>query len=177
MQNWPAADSRMMSAYRAGDLRTEILGQAKRADASLRPYVRETPLLEASWLGRERGTNVLLKDGVPSDSWVVQVSGAMTKKILTLAVADRPSGVVGASTGNHGATVAEAGFMLNIPVHVFVPESMSTSKQSRILNLGKGIAQPITRSRRCPAQKRWGRRALSHHDLMSGRDRLGVSRP
>ena len=130
----------MMSASRAGDLGTEILLQAKRADASLRPAVRETPLLEASWLGRARGTNVLLKMESLQVTGSFKFRGAMTK-ILALAIADRRRGVVAASTGNHGAAVAEAGFRLKIPVHVFVPESVSASKLSRIETRGAEVTQ------------------------------------
>jgi threonine dehydratase len=130
----------MMAASRAGDLPTGILLQAKRADASLRPAVRETPLLEASWLGRERGTNVLLKMESLQVTGSFKFRGAMAK-ILTLAVADRPRAVVAASTGNHGAAVAEAGFVLKIPVRVFVPESVSPIKLSRIVTRGAEVTQ------------------------------------
>jgi threonine dehydratase len=129
-----------MAASRAGNLGTEILLQAKRADPSLRPAVRETPLLEASWLGRARGTNVLMKMESLQVTGSFKFRGAMTK-ILALAIADRPRGVVAASTGNHGAAVAEAGFMLKIPVRVFVPESVSSSKLSRIVTSGAEVTQ------------------------------------
>jgi threonine dehydratase len=129
-----------MAASRASNLGTEILLQAKHADASLRPAVRETPLLEASWLGRARGTNVLMKMESLQVTGSFKFRGAMTK-ILALALADRPRGVVAASTGNHGAAVAEAGFMLKIPVRVFVPESVSSSKLSRIVTSGAEVTQ------------------------------------
>jgi threonine dehydratase len=129
-----------MAASRVGDLGTEILLQAKRADASLRPAVRQTPLLEASWLGRARGTNVLLKMESLQVTGSFKFRGAMTK-LLALGIADRPRGVVAASTGNHGAAVAKAGFMLKIPVRVFVPESVSPSKLSRIVTTGAEVTQ------------------------------------
>ena len=130
----------MMAAYEAGDLGSQILGHAKRADASLRPYVRETPLLKASWLGREPGTNVLLKMEYLQVTGSFKFRGAMTK-MLALAVVDRARGVVAASTGNHGAAVAEAGFLLKIPVHVFVPESVSASKLSKIVTTGADVTE------------------------------------
>ena len=80
------------------------------------------------------------EDGVPSGHWVFQVSGCDDEDPRA-GHRDRPRGVVAASTGNHGAAVAEAGFRLKIPVHVFVPESVSASKLSRIETRGAEVSR------------------------------------
>jgi threonine dehydratase len=44
--------------------------------------------------------------------------------------------VIAASTGNHGAAVAYAGQLLNVPVTIFLPERANPIKTRRILDLG-----------------------------------------
>ena len=44
--------------------------------------------------------------------------------------------VLAASTGNHGAAVAYAGRLLNVPVTIFLPERANPVKTRRILDLG-----------------------------------------
>jgi threonine dehydratase len=44
--------------------------------------------------------------------------------------------VIAASTGNHGAAVAYAGRLLNVPVTIFLPERANPIKTRRILDLG-----------------------------------------
>jgi threonine dehydratase len=47
--------------------------------------------------------------------------------------------VLAASTGNHGAAVAYAGRLLNVPVTIFLPEGANPVKTRRILDLGARI--------------------------------------
>ena len=44
--------------------------------------------------------------------------------------------MIAASTGNHGAAVAYAGQLLNVPVTIFLPERANPVKTRRILDLG-----------------------------------------
>lgn len=129
-----------MRAHDRSGLSAEVLGQAKRADVSMRPFVRETPLLKASSLGRDRDTNVFLKMESLQVTGSFKFRGAVNK-IVTIDVAERARGVVAASTGNHGAAVAEAGSILKIPVHVFVPESVSEPKLSRMEMSGAAVTR------------------------------------
>src|SRR5262245_64149283 len=47
-----------------------------------------------------------------------------------------PTPVIAASTGNHGAPVAYAGRLLNVPVTIFLPERANPVKTRRIVDLG-----------------------------------------
>ena len=60
-------------------------------------------------------------------------------KILTLQEWELKNGLVAASAGNHGQGVAAAGNYLNIPVIIFVPESVVTTKLYAIQNLGAEV--------------------------------------
>ncbi len=49
--------------------------------------------------------------------------------------------VVASSTGNHGAAVAYAGKLLNLPVKIFLPREANPTKQRRIRELGGEIVE------------------------------------
>lgn len=112
-----------MSAGELGRLAEEIV----RASARIRPYVRETPLLDSASLSTVIGGEVVLKLEGMQRTGSFKVRGA-TNRLLILTPAERQRGVVAASSGNHGAAVAHAGAILGIPVTVFVPEGASSSK-------------------------------------------------
>jgi threonine dehydratase len=119
-------------------LSRQILAESQRCDTALRPYVRETPLIPATALGRETGSGVLLKLETLQVSGSFKIRGALTK-LLALPIAERTRGVVAASTGNHGIAVAEAGRIVNVPVAVFVPDSAAPTKLEKMARRGAHI--------------------------------------
>jgi len=67
-----------------------------------------------------------------------KVRGALTK-IASLARAERNSGVVTASAGNHGLGVALAGKIMGVGVRVFVPKNVPPVKRDGIAGLGAEV--------------------------------------
>lgn len=111
------------------DIQNEVLLAEKR----IRGYVRETPLDYSISLSRETQVNVFLKCEHLQYTGAFKVRGAINK-LLSLTRDQCQSGVVTASSGNHGAAVAFGLNKLNIPGKIFVPENASSAKIDNISN-------------------------------------------
>lgn len=107
---------------------------SSRAEARIRPHVRETPLIDAKTLGKA-GARVLLKLENRQDTGAFKLRGA-ANKLLTLPRERSARGIVAASAGNHAIAVATVGGKLGIPVEIFVSEHLHPQKQARIEALG-----------------------------------------
>jgi threonine dehydratase len=129
-----------MTAAPPDRLSAQILAEAARADVSLRPQIRETPLIPSAWLGREEGTSVLLKLETHQIGGSFKFRGALNR-LVGLSTDERARGVVAASTGNHGIAVAEAGGILGVPVTVFVPDSAASSKLEEMSQRGATLVR------------------------------------
>src|SRR6201999_3583305 len=96
---------------------------------AIRPYVRETPLLEID--GRELGLSpfrALLKLELLQHTGSFKARGAFANLLLRTVPA---AGVVAASGGNHGAAVAHAARELGVPARIFVPPISTPAKGER----------------------------------------------
>jgi threonine dehydratase len=109
--------------------------RAEAAEARIRPYVRETPLEPSPGLSERTGADVYLKLENLQHTGSFKVRGAFNK-LLSLDATLRRRGVVAASTGNHGAAMAHAMAVLDVPGIIFVPETASTAKVANIRRLG-----------------------------------------
>jgi threonine dehydratase len=105
------------------------------AHNGIRPDVPVTPLEHSELLSREAGCDVWLKAEhlMPTGSFKVRGSA---NKIRTLGAAARRSGVITASTGNHGLGVARAGALSGVDVTVYVSNTAARSKMAAIESLG-----------------------------------------
>ncbi|WP_443204573.1 threonine/serine dehydratase [Saccharopolyspora sp. 5N708] len=104
------------------------------AHKGIRPDVPVTTLQRSAFLSREAQCDVWLKAEhlMPTGSFKVRGSA---NKIRTLGEAAR-SGVVTASTGNHGLGVARAGALAGVGVTVYVSNTAVPSKMAAIEALG-----------------------------------------
>lgn len=98
------------------------------------PWIRHTPTLRLQGPGARP---VVLKLESLQRSGSFKLRGALNK-LMSLG-ADARAGVVTASGGNHGLGVAWAGFLLGVPVQVFVPESAPTVKVQAIQRVGGDV--------------------------------------
>lgn len=108
------------------------------ADARIRPYIRETPVVQSPDLSTATGATVFLKLEHQQHTGSFKLRGAFNR-LLALTADERRRGVVAASSGNHGAAVAHAGAALSIPVTVYVPEGASPAKVGKIRALGATV--------------------------------------
>lgn len=92
----------------------------------------------AALSGAGRTVHLKLECELPTGSF--KVRGAVFA-LAARATTAKLSEVVAASTGNHGAAVAYAGRLLQMPVTIFLPPDANRVKVSRIRNLGARIIE------------------------------------
>ncbi len=115
------------------------------AERLIRPYVRETPVDDSPALGRAGSARVFLKMENLQTTGSFKLRGAMNK-LLSLTPGQRRSGVVTASSGNHGAAVAYGLKALGIPGVIYVPENASPAKVANIRSFGADVRTHATDS-------------------------------
>jgi threonine dehydratase len=110
----------------------EVVDRARAARARIQGFIRTTPLETLS----EPGTD----PGVFAKCEHLQVTGSFKARgalsAMTAGTARDVTSVVTASTGNHGAAVAYAGFHLGVDVSVFAAESADPAKLAAIQRWG-----------------------------------------
>ena len=114
--------------------------QVEEARALLRIYLQPTRLVRAELLEGSSGARVYLKleSDLPTGSF--KPRGALNALLTN--VQQRPvTGVVAASTGNHGAAVAYAARLAKLPATIFLPENPSPVKRARIVALGAKVVE------------------------------------
>jgi threonine dehydratase len=111
--------------------------EIERVHAAIAPYIRVTPIVEAS--GADFGLPpfaLTLKLEQLQHAGSFKTRGAFANLLLR-----HPSsaGVVAASGGNHGAAVAYAAMRLGLPARIFVPTVSSPAKIDRIRSYGADL--------------------------------------
>jgi threonine dehydratase len=116
----------------------DLVKETLEAEHRLRGWVRETPVEPSPVLGQESGADVHFKLENFQRTGSFKIRGAMNK-LLTLTPEERVQGVVAASSGNHGAAVADGTSALGIPATIFVPEDASPTKVATIRSYGTEV--------------------------------------
>ena len=120
-------------------MRKDLLpANAVLASNRLADHVRATPLDYSPWLSEETGARVYLKLENLQYTGSFKLRGAFNK-LLGMSEAQRRSGCVAASSGNHGAAVAFAMSTLGVEGVIFVPEQTSSIKVAAIREAGAEV--------------------------------------
>ena len=90
------------------------------AEARLRGWVVETPVLESEAINALAGTRVLLKAECLQHTGSFKIRGALNR-LLQLSADERAAGVVAFSSGNHAQAVALAARWLKVPATIVMP--------------------------------------------------------
>ena len=104
----------------------------------LQPYLRPTPLVQRSAVSEALGIPVWLKCENALPTAAFKVRGGLNL------VGRDPSargGVYGASTGNHGQSLAYAGQVFGVPVTIFVPRDANPIKLAAMRASGATIVE------------------------------------
>ena len=99
------------------------------AAARIAPFIHETPVLRLPAGALGVPAPLCLKLELLQASGSFKPRGAFNRM---LAAALPPVGVIAASGGNHGAAVAYAARVLQVPAEIFVPEVTGAAKRARI---------------------------------------------
>jgi threonine dehydratase len=123
-----------VTALEPRQLANDILAARQRIAA----HIRLTPSDLSLSLSERYGADVWLKGEHLQHAGSFKTRGALNK-LLSLTPDEQRAGVVAASTGNHGASVAWAGRTLGVPVRVYVPNGASTAKVEMIRRYGADV--------------------------------------
>ena len=108
------------------------------ADARLRGWVVETPVLESEAINARVGARVLFKVECLQHTGSFKIRGALNR-LLQLNSAERAAGVVAFSSGNHAQAVALAARWLKVPATIVMPADAPKVKVERTREHGAEI--------------------------------------
>jgi threonine dehydratase len=114
------------------------LGDVYRARKAIAPYLAPTPLLDAEKLSARIGVTTYVKCENLLPIGAFKVRGGVYL-LSRLSSAERARGVVGASTGNHGQSIAWAARAFDTKATVFVPEGANPLKVASMERLGATV--------------------------------------
>jgi threonine dehydratase len=124
-----------MTAFPVPDL-AEVLAARQR----IAPYLRATGLFRYPALDALAGTEVWVKHENHQPVGAFKVRGGVNL-ISQLGAAERHRGVIAASTGNHGQSVAYAAGLFGVRAVICVPEQANPVKVESIQALGAEVVQ------------------------------------
>jgi threonine dehydratase len=121
----PPTDAELTAERLAGD-------GPLRARAAVAELVRRTPVLSSQSISERCAGEVVLKAENLQRTGSFKLRGALNK----LAALGQPRGVVAASAGNHGQSLAYAARAQGVPCEVFMPREASVAKVAAVESYG-----------------------------------------
>ncbi len=120
------------------DLTPPTTADVARARKVVSRYLPETPLVRSEHLSAATDADVYLKreDTLPTGAF--KVRGGVNL-LATLDDEFRDRGVIAASSGNHGLSIAWAGREFDVPVTIGVPEDANAGKVTAMEQLGAEV--------------------------------------
>jgi threonine dehydratase len=116
------------------------LADVLKARRTIAPYLRATPILESAALSRALGCRAVLKCENLNPTGAFKVRGGVNL-LASMEPTARARGVVAASTGNHGQSVAYAASLFGTRATIFMPEGANPLKVAATLDLGADVVQ------------------------------------
>ena len=117
------------------DSQVPTLADVLEARRRISPYLRQTPLFGYAALNDLLGTEAFVKHENHQPIGAFKVRGGVNL-VSTLGAEERAHGVIAASTGNHGQSVAYAARLFGVPATICVPENANPVKVTSMRGLG-----------------------------------------
>lgn len=114
------------------------LSDVFRARRVIREYLTPTPAIESPALSERMGCRVIVKCENMQPIGAFKIRGGIYL-LSQLSASDRAAGVVAASTGNHGQSIAYAARLFGIEATIFVPNGANPLKVAAMERLGATI--------------------------------------
>ena len=114
------------------------LGDVREAQRRIAPYLQPTPLYHWPALGELVGAEVWVKHENHQPVGAFKVRGGINL-VSQLSEAERLRGLIAASTGNHGQSIAYAARLAGVRARICVPEGANALKVAAIQSLGAEI--------------------------------------
>lgn len=108
------------------------------AQRQIRPYLQRTPLYSYPALNALVGTEVYIKHENYQPVGAFKVRGGINL-ISQLSPQEREKGVISASTGNHGQSVAYAARLFGVKAIIVVPEKANPGKVAAMQGMGANV--------------------------------------
>jgi threonine dehydratase len=102
------------------------------------PHLAPTPLYRYAALDRLVGADVFVKHENHQPTGAFKVRGGVNL-VSQLSADERERGVIGASTGNHGQSIAYAARLFGVPATICVPEHANAVKVTAMQGLGAEV--------------------------------------
>jgi len=109
-----------------------------RARRAIAPYLAPTPLRNYPALDRQLDARVLVKHENLQPTGAFKVRGGVNL-VSRLSEGERAAGVVSASTGNHGQSIAYAARLFGVKARVVVPEGANPLKVEAMRDFGADV--------------------------------------
>lgn len=123
-----------------GDTRVPEFRDVLRAQQRIRPYLKPTPLNRYASLDALIGAEVWVKHENCQPVGAFKVRGGINL-MASLSQAERAGGVITASTGNHGQSIAYAARLFGASAHICVPVGANPDKVAAIRAMGAKIVE------------------------------------
>jgi len=133
----------------------DVLDAAKQ----IRPYLSPTPLRRYPAIDRMVGTEVFVKHENHNPTGAFKVRGGVNL-ISRLSEAERERGVIAASTGNHGQSVAYAARLFGVSAIICAPATANPVKVDAMQDMG---AEVILQGERYDDSRRHAERLAREH--------------
>lgn len=114
------------------------LSDVFRARRVIRDYLNPTPAIESPALSELMGCRVIVKCENLQPIGAFKLRGGIYL-LSQLPASDRAAGVVAASTGNHGQSIAWAARLFGVDATIFVPHGANPLKVAAMERLGATI--------------------------------------
>ena len=108
------------------------------AQGQIRPYLKPTPLHSYPAMNELLGTEVYIKHENYQPVGAFKVRGGINL-ISQLSPDERARGVIAASTGNHGQSVAYAARLFQVKARIVVPEGANPGKVAAMQGMGAEV--------------------------------------
>ena len=108
------------------------------ARSRIAPYLRPTPLFSYPALDALLGTQVWVKHENHQPVGAFKVRGGINL-VAQMSPAERSRGLISASTGNHGQSIAYAGRLFGVQVRIIVPEGANPGKVAAMQGMGAEV--------------------------------------
>ncbi len=119
-------------------MQSPIFLDVLRAKQNIAPYLPRTPLFKYPALDAAAGLNLYVKHENYQPIGAFKVRGGINL-VAQLSDDEKRRGVISASTGNHGQSIAYAARIFNVPATIVVPENANPVKVDAMRALGATI--------------------------------------
>jgi threonine dehydratase len=117
------------------ELQVPTLADVLDARRRISPHLRPTPLYGYPALGELLGAEIFVKHENHQPVGAFKVRGGVNL-VSQLSAEERERGVISASTGNHGQSIAYAARLFGVPATICVPEAANPVKVASMRGLG-----------------------------------------